>query len=72
MDEEAKEYFRDDDNVKHELLEARNAFNTNTSFEQFDALLKGLTIMSLYCSDKMQSMVIATINEAHFRQLYSV
>jgi len=72
MDEATIKYFEDDKNVYKELGEARQAFKKGTTFEQYDNLIKGLTIMSLYCSEGVLHMVHATIDEAMTRQAYAI
>ena len=72
MDEATKKYFEDDENVKKEIMEARRAFAKGTTFDQYENLIKGLLIMSFYCSDKMTTLVQATIDEAQARQFYTI
>lgn len=72
MDEATKQYFGVDENVYTELREARKAFAKGTTFDQYENLIKGLILMSFYCSDNVASLVQATIDEAQKRQFYSI
>lgn len=72
MDEATIQYFGVDENVYKELREARQAFSKGTTFDQYENLIKGLILMSFYCSDKVASLVQATIDEAQKRQFYAI
>ena len=66
-------YFKDEENCKKEILEARKLFeNKNATFDQYQNLTKALMIMLIYCPEGIYPSVQATILETQMRERYLV
>ena len=65
-------YFSDPENVLKEIRAARAGFTKDRTFEEFDSLIHGLGVMYMNCPDNMEHLVLATLQEAQKRQLYSI
>jgi len=71
MPDELREYFQDEDNCNSAIITARKAFgDTATTEEQYDQMEKTLGIMYMYCPEKLQYIVAATIHEAGRRRMH--
>jgi len=62
--------FKDDKYCFSQISEARKIMTSgNTTSKQWDALYASLSFMYLYCSEKLECITLATINEATEREM---
>lgn len=74
MKNEDKPYggiYDDSEYCTSEILLARKIFgNRNTTEDQFEAMLKGLGLMVLYCPEEIKVLAQSTFMEATMRKAY--
>lgn len=59
------------DYCRKELLLARELFcNKNITEKQFNAMLKGLKLLILYCPEEIKTLAKGTLMEAVYRKKY--
>ena len=66
-----QKFYSSDENCISDLAMARELFGSKSTTEkQYDGMLRGLAAIYLYCPEKFRDTVLATIDEAHRRELY--
>lgn len=67
-----KEYYSNRENCNNDILKARKAGgDKNTTFEQFEGLIKALGLMYFYCPSDMKELVYGLMEEMTQRQMYA-
>lgn len=71
--QKTNEEFWTDERVYETIGEARKLFSsTKTTEDQWDALERVLGLAYLYCSERLQDIVMSTLNESTARRLLSL